>query len=109
MGTQCDPQPLGSFGHCWVVDRLNINTVVCEQHVRDQFAFVGFSDDHGDDVAVIVQMRNTHRIEPGAQRAHCAPLPCPFGIAVLKVFDGSAGTSGNCGRYCGGEDKARGK
>ena len=74
-----DTQPFCAFGHGRIVDRLHINAPIIHQDIADLAAFNRITDHYRNNMAVILQMRDTGCIKL------CAQLCDP--VALGKTFD----------------------
>ena len=97
-GRRRDAQPLCPFGHCGIVDRLDVNPEFIHEAVGNELAFHGVPDHHGDNVAWIFDVRDPCFGKACADICHPRLMLLPLGMACLQMLDRCRRTSRNSGR-----------
>lgn len=57
-GDGVQSKPLGAARDSWIIDRLNVNAIPIEEHIRQRFAANGIGDEDRHDMAWAGHYRN---------------------------------------------------
>jgi hypothetical protein len=96
---RCEAQPLGTTWHRGIVDRLDIDEEAIEQPITDLFTQHRIAHENRNNMARVVQMRNSGDIEPSAHESDAFVQAVTLVRTTLEMPD--AGEC--CRRHSGGQ------
>src|ERR1700682_3453618 len=98
VGAWRDPQPLHSARYGGIVDRLDVNAVLCEQQIARRLAPLRIPNKDRHDVGVARHDRKRGGVEYGFDARGSFLMSPAFPIRRLQVTDGGGGSRGG-GRW----------